>query len=128
MDWKLFVRANLDRVVGWGLIAGGAVALLVGWLGASRTPLPSEQIPYIVSGGLGGLILVGVGTTLLISADLSDEWRKLDEIRDELRVANHGREPTGSRGDEAGTITSAGTRLQTHTPDAAAAPTGETAR
>ena len=126
MDWKLFVRANLDRVVGWSLISGGAVALLLGWLGASGTPLPSEQIPYIISGALGGLILVGVGTTLLISADLSDEWRKLDEIRDELRVANRSRESAASEGDGAGTTTSVDTRSRT--PDGRAARSGEVAR
>ena len=44
-----------------------------------------RQLAYIISGGVGGLILVAVGVTLLISADLHDEWRKLDRIEAAMR-------------------------------------------
>jgi hypothetical protein len=37
-------------------------------------------MPYIASGGLGGIFLLGLGSTLWLSADLRDEWRKLDEL------------------------------------------------
>jgi hypothetical protein len=55
---------NLDR---WLLIAGGVlmplgiVFILLGWAGASRTPLPFEQNDYLISGGLLGLGLVIAG-------------------------------------------------------------------
>jgi len=85
MDLKVVIRGLWDRAGGWLLIAAGGLALVLGWVGVSGTPLPSEQIPYVVSGGLFGLALIGIGTTLLISADLGDEWRKLDAIESVLR-------------------------------------------
>jgi len=69
-----------DRVGAWAAVAIGALLLLVGWLEVSSKVYPGEQIPYVVSAGLGGLFLLGVGAVLWISADLRDEWRKLDEI------------------------------------------------
>ncbi len=50
------------------LLIGGGIALplgllmvVLGWLGASRTVLLFEQLPYLLSGGLIGLSLVIVG-------------------------------------------------------------------
>ena len=79
-----WVRAQWDRVVAWLLVAAGLVALLVGWIGVSGTPYLAEQLPYLVSAGMLGLFLLGLGATIWISADLRDEWRKLDEVADLL--------------------------------------------
>ena len=80
MDLMTWLRAEWDRVLGFTLIALGAVLLVLGYLGVSDSPYVSEQLSYIVSGGLGGLFLLGAGATLLILADLHDEWRKLDRV------------------------------------------------
>ena len=85
MDFMNFVRHQRDRVAAWCCVAVGSLALLLGWLGVSGTPFPAEQIPYIVTGGLGGLFLLGFGAVLWLSADLRDEWRKLDAIEELLR-------------------------------------------
>ena len=85
MELTRWVRAQWDRVTAWVLIAAGLVALLVGWWGVSHTAYLAEQVPYLVSAGLLGLFLLGVGATVWISADLRDEWRKLDELADVLR-------------------------------------------
>ncbi len=74
------VRVHWDRVSGWGLVAVGAVVLAVGWWKVSKTPYPAEQMPYIVSGGIVGALLVVFGAAMLISADLRDEWHKLDRL------------------------------------------------
>ena len=79
-----WVRAQWDRVVAWLLVAAGLVALLVGWIGVSGTPYLAEQLPYLVSAGMLGLFLLGLGATVWISADLRDEWRKLDEVAELL--------------------------------------------
>ena len=94
MDLLTFVRNQRDRVAAWCCIAVGVVALILGWVGVSGTPFPAEQIPYVVTGGLGGLFLLGVGALLWLSADLRDEWRKLDAIEELLR---EGADPTAAK-------------------------------
>jgi heme A synthase len=80
MDFLTFMRNQWDRVAAWVLIALGGLLLLIGWLGVSDALLPTEQVPYIVSGGLGGICLIGIGVMLWLSADLRDEWSELHEI------------------------------------------------
>lgn len=84
MEVKRFLRANWDRVAAVVLVLAGLTALSVGWLGISGTGLAAEQNPYLISGGLGGIALVGIGCTLWLSADLQDEWRRLDGLEDRL--------------------------------------------
>ena len=81
--WR-WVRAQWDRVLGAVAMAGGGVAILAGWFGVSSTTVVAEQIPYVISGGLGGLFLLGVGATLWLSADLRDEWRHLADMEDHI--------------------------------------------
>ena len=85
MDLAGWLRAQWDRVASWLLIAGGLISLLVGWYGVSHTAYVAEQMPYVVSAGLLGLSLMGLGATTWLSADLRDEWRKLDQVADLLR-------------------------------------------
>ena len=80
MDVVTFVRTQWDRFGAWLAIALGALALLLGWIGVSGTVYPAEQLPYIISGGLLGVCLIGVGAMLWLSADLRDEWGELHEI------------------------------------------------
>ena len=84
MELIKWLRLQWDRVFGGAFVITGAVALLTGWSNVSGTPYPAEQIPYVVSAGLGGLFLLGVGATLWHSADLRDEWRKLDRLEEKL--------------------------------------------
>jgi hypothetical protein len=84
MELIKWLRLQWDRVFGAAAVLTGAVALLTGWSKVSATPYPAEQIPYVVSAGLGGLFLLGVGATLWHSADLRDEWRKLDRLEEKL--------------------------------------------
>jgi hypothetical protein len=46
--------------------------------------LTYEQLPYILSGGLFGLAMIMVGTGLWLSADIRDEWRRIDRLEDTL--------------------------------------------
>lgn len=80
MDLKTFLRANWDRATGCALVGFGAVALVMGWIGVSGTGLAAEQNPYLISGGLGGVALMALGCTVWLSADLQDEWRRLDDL------------------------------------------------
>lgn len=93
MDPKQWLRKNPDRVGAWVAIVLGALVLYLGWDGASATAYPAEQLPYIISGGIGGALLVALGATLLLSADLRDEWRKLDRIERRLTPVEEDPEP-----------------------------------
>ena len=84
-DVLRWLRAEWDRVAGFGLIGLGALLLVVGYDGVSRSPYVAQQLAYIVSGGLGGMFCLGFGGVLLVGADLHDEWRKLDRIEAAIR-------------------------------------------
>lgn len=85
MEIGKWLRLEWDRVLAWAFVAAGVIALIAGWVGVSGSPYAAGQLPYIISGGIGGIFLLGVGATLWLSADLRDEWRKLNCIEDALR-------------------------------------------
>ena len=85
MELFRWMRNQWDRTVGALAALAGVVAIVVGWFGVSGAGLPSQQLPYLASGAVGGLFLLGVGATFWLSADARDEWRKLDELLEEVR-------------------------------------------
>jgi hypothetical protein len=86
MDFYKWVRTQWDRAAAIVLLVAGIVALILGWVGVSGATLPTEQLPYLSSDGLFGIFALGVAATLWLSADLRDEWRKLDDIHREIRA------------------------------------------
>ncbi|HZQ78497.1 MAG TPA: hypothetical protein VFE55_14270 [Acidimicrobiia bacterium] len=82
------LRAQWDRILGVGLVLAGAMLLLAGWFGVSGASTTKDQLSYLASGGLGGLFCLGAGIGLLISANLADEWRKLDALTRAVREAS----------------------------------------
>ena len=85
MNISQWIRNQWDRVGAVTLFVAGALAVLLGWLGVSRSAYSAESLPYIVSGGFFGLLAVAAGGVLWLSADLRDEWRKLDAIEQAWR-------------------------------------------
>ena len=49
------------------LMTMGVTAIVLGWVGASRSTLIEEQVPYLISGGLLGVALAVVGALLLFT-------------------------------------------------------------
>lgn len=67
-----------------GLLVLGAVLVMLGWYGTAYTNIFTEQIPYLISGGLLGLGLIVVAGFLAVS---SIQAREIRELRmDLLRV------------------------------------------
>ncbi len=86
------IKQQWDRVLALLAAAIGALSLVLGWVDVSGVSLVTQQIPYLISGAVGGLVAFGVASTLWISAELRDEWAKLDDIyravTDQPRVEN----------------------------------------
>jgi len=78
------LKTEWDWIAGYGLIGVAAVVLLSTWISVSGSRFISDQLSYIASGGLGGLVLLGLGAVLVVTAGLSDEWRKLNRLEDAL--------------------------------------------
>lgn len=85
MNFEKLLKSQADRVIAVLLAAGSIVALLAGWLGVSRNAYVANQLSYMVSGAVAAIVLLGIAATIWISADLRDEWRKLDSIDEALR-------------------------------------------
>ena len=91
MNLGNWMRLAWDRAAAVLLIAAGAVALVLGWVGVSGEAFPAKQLPYLISGGIAGVFILGVGTVCWLSADMRDEWTKLDRIEEALnRLADTG--------------------------------------
>ena len=51
MDLMTWIKRQWDRVAAAALLVLGLIVLLLGYLGASGSVYPAEQLPYMISGG-----------------------------------------------------------------------------
>ena len=85
MDLLTWVKKQWDRVAAAAIFVVGLLVLLLGYIGISGTSYPAEQMPFMISGGVFGLFLLGTAGILYLSADMRDEWRKLDELDETMK-------------------------------------------
>lgn len=81
---RAVLGAQWRTLVGWGAIVLGAVVMLIGWLGVSDQTEVAKQLPYLISGGVGGLALVGGGVGFLVSEDLRSERDRIGRLESEI--------------------------------------------
>jgi hypothetical protein len=67
-----------------GLTIAGLIAVLVGYLGVRDQSHIELQLPYVISGGLGGLALMGLGALVLIQYQMRLQARRFAEMTDSL--------------------------------------------
>lgn len=76
--------------IGVVLVAAGFVALFLAWNGAAGLDHVEGQLPYLISGGLVGLGLIGAGLTIAVVQAHRRETEvlsaKLDELIDVIRT------------------------------------------
>ena len=72
-------------VTGLSLIGAGVVVAVLGWLGVSSETDVAFQLPYFASAGIGALLLMGGGATMILSAQLEADGERLAEIEDAIR-------------------------------------------
>lgn len=87
--WK-WVGSAVRPYIGWILIGLGAFLMLLGWFGVSREAIVEKQIPYLISGGLGGVFLAVLGAYFLGTQQLRSDSGRLDraeQMIEELHLA-----------------------------------------
>src|SRR5438067_961172 len=77
--WRWVHRATRP-VWGWTLVGVGFLLVLIGYLGVSREALVAKQLPYLISGGIGGIALVGFGAMLVGTEDLKRTQERVDHL------------------------------------------------
>ena len=82
MDTRL--SDYLLRLAAGVCTAVGAVAVLAGYLGVRNTSDVALQIPYLLSGGVGGLTLVGLGALGFINYQQRVQARNNARLLEEL--------------------------------------------
>lgn len=92
---RLFARVTTDPTVSSSLVAGllvvGAfLGFILSWRGVAQTLLVPEQLPYLVSGGVGGLGLLVAGITILLVQGerrrAAREFQKLGDVLAQARA------------------------------------------
>jgi len=76
-DARRFVLENARVLLALALLVIGVVLVMLGWYGAANTNILTEQIPYLISGGLLGMSLIIVAGVVGSSASLSRENRDM---------------------------------------------------
>jgi hypothetical protein len=77
--WRWVARATRP-VWGWTILGVGFILVIVGYLGVSREALVAKQLPYLISGGIGGITLVVFGAMLIGSEDLKRASERIDRL------------------------------------------------
>src|SRR5204863_6000110 len=77
--WRWVSKATRP-VIGWVLLGIAALVILIGWIGVSGTPVVAKQIPYVVSGGIGGVLLAVLGAYFLGTEELRKDSGRLDRL------------------------------------------------
>lgn len=73
---------NPKVVLAIALVVTGVVAEFIGYWGVSGTLDPGKQLPYLISGGIGGLFLLGAAAALLFSSDIGGVRREVTDVHD----------------------------------------------
>ena len=100
VDWRAFARDNARLLITVALLGAGVVFVILGWYGAAHTNILTEQIPYLISGGLLGMGLIIVAGVMAAGAS---QERTTDALRREIASAlakiNSGARDAGVRND-----------------------------
>ena len=108
--------SKLGGVLGIVYCVAGFFLIFLGWNGAASNDREAAQIPYLISGGIGGLGLVVVGAALIVAHSLRSDRVELRGAIEDLRDA------IADRGADAGpTSDDALAAHRAETPAAAAA-------
>jgi hypothetical protein len=72
------------RTVAGALAGGGLLLVLLGFLGVRRENDIVLQLPYLASGGIGGLALIGLGTMLFVQQQVAEQATRAAAVTESL--------------------------------------------
>jgi hypothetical protein len=82
MDERL--TNHLLRTLAGLLVLGGAVAVVLGYLGVRDQSDIVLQMGYVASGGIGGLALIGIGALVGMQYQIREQNRRMSDVVDRL--------------------------------------------
>lgn len=100
-----FAKAFWPLIIGGLCIATGIVAIFLGWFGAAHTRDVTDQIPYLISGGVFGLALVVLGSAFYFSyfiAQVHHASRRQQRALEQMLLSAGAR--VGASGDDEGLV------------------------
>jgi Tfp pilus assembly protein PilN len=68
-----------------GFVILGVIVIVAGWIGVSQNNEVYEQMPYLMSGGIGGLACILFGLGLYIVHQHAKDQARMDELNEHLR-------------------------------------------
>jgi hypothetical protein len=76
--------------VGVLLVVAGFVAIFLAWNGAASKDFVQGQVPYLISGGLVGVALIGCGLTVVnVQARRADQAELMNRLETMLEARNN---------------------------------------
>lgn len=80
------LRTHWERTLGVVLVLLGVVLGVVGYAGVKGARYAVDEISFLISGGVGGILALMIGTMLLISGDRREQLTALDGLADALEA------------------------------------------
>jgi multisubunit Na+/H+ antiporter MnhG subunit len=81
-DWRELAAA--------AFVVLGGIVMVVGWVGVSQSNEVYEQLPYLFSGGLGGLACILIGLGLYVARNHARHQARIDALNEHLRALELG--------------------------------------
>ena len=69
---------------GWFFYGFGALFVLIGYFGISGEAVVAKQLPYLISGGIGGILLAILGAYLMGIEELRKDGGRLDRMEHQI--------------------------------------------
>lgn len=76
LDWR--------QVSGVTLALAGVVMVSLAWLGISGTISQTSQLSYLTSGGIGGMVVIAIGSVLFMSYEHIEDRRAIAALEARL--------------------------------------------
>lgn len=80
----MFQRLGTTVLIALGFILVGFIAIGLAWNGAAGVDYVQGQVPYLISGGVLGLALIGIGGVIVLFEAGRRVTQRLDERLDRL--------------------------------------------